>query len=346
VCNCVTIAISNAESRDLIEEFVAQSGVPRSAVNLIKTPEVIPAVSLLDKFRPVTGGIAVTVDMFYFLGFGPSCTLTAIAHRAGQKGFIVNSHCTATQGGVEGTRYSQEGTQGQIGFPITTPIATEAVDPTWTARPGCPSGRICRRSDSAFAVLDPPAGGSLREIALPSTLCTTTPCGLNLLNASDRLSIVGLAGAPVVGDVRNKIGRTTGHTGGRVNRTCVTVNAIQRTIFDPSNFTAICQNFAGAAFARGDSGSPVFSLLGGNRAVLAGTAWGFGGVGSFIFSAIADVESELGSLSFANPAPRPPAPTLEMCAIERNACMRDAANREGPRPAQCVREYAACTRNP
>ncbi len=256
VCNCVTIAVSNAESRGFVEEFVAQSGVPWSAVSVIERPEVIPAVSLRDKFRPVVGGISVVPSS------GQDCTITAVAHHAGEKGFIVNSHCTETQGGVEGTAYIQGDLWSYLGS--TGPnFATERVDPAWTALPGCPPGRICRRSDSAFAGLDSAFDGSLLEIALPSTFCMTAPCGLDLANASDRLSISGLAGAPIVGDYRNKIGQTTGHTRGNVNVTCATVNAMERSIFDPNNFTLLCQNFVGAALAPGDSGSPVFSLLSG-----------------------------------------------------------------------------------
>ena len=337
-CNCVTIAVSQSDARPAVEQFVQKSGVPASAVRIIERPRIVPAQSLRDQFRPMKGGIRIKFNAF--VGFGGYCTQTAVALRAGVLGLIMNSHCTRTQGGVESTEIYQAGLAFQNDF-----IATETVDPLWTASmPLCPLGKLCRRSDSAFASFASPSDGSLGKLALPTALCTTAPCSLHLTNATDELTITGLFGAPMVGDLRGKIGQTTGHTRGSVTATCIDTNQAPRSIFAPSNLTVLCQNFVGAAFGPGDSGAPVISLLSGNRAVLAGIAWGSGG-GSYAFSAISDVEAELGPIALVAPVSTstpPPPPVFDVCRVERNACMREVASRDGPRPQQCIRQYKGC----
>jgi len=347
VCNCITIAVSQNDARAAVASLVEKSGVPSSAVRVIVRPRMIPAVSLQDEFRPTKGGISIKMNMF--LGFGGHCTEMAVAMRAGKMGFITDSHCTRTQGGVESTEFYQAGR-----FLANDFVATETVDPPWIASlPSCPAGMRCRRSDSAFAEFAVPSNGALGKIALPVALCTTAACPLDLRNATDELSIVGLAGAPIVGDVRSKIGRTTGHTRGSVTATCVESSQAPRSIVDPSNFTVLCQHLVGAAFDHGDSGSPVFSLLPGNRAVLAGIAWGFDNAGNYIFSAISDVEAELGPLSLVDPATVTSAPPTQttpssrgVCEADRDDCMREVARPHGPRPQQCIRAYRGCKRAP
>lgn len=344
-CNCVTVAVANWEAKPAAERFIVQAGVPADAVRIVQHDKFVFAQTLRDQFRPTKGGVRIKFNSF--LSFGGSCTQTAVALRGGVQGLITNSHCTRTIGGVEQTEIYQAGTV-PFGFDF---VATELVDPPWTAAvPGCPAGRLCRLSDSAFAVFANPVDGALGKLALPAAMCGNTPCSLQMNNANDELTIVGTGGAPVVGDLLGKIGQTTGFTRGAVTASCVLVNVGARSFLDPANLSLPCQDFVGAAMDHGDSGAPVFSLLAGQRAVLAGIAWGMS-VGSaspeFVFSPIGAVESELGTLSLFVPSgggggrPRPP---RDACRLERDACMREVASPHGPRPQQCVREYRACNR--
>lgn len=346
-CNCVTVAVVNKEAKPAAERFIEKAGVPAGVVRIVQHAEFAFAQSLRDQFRPTKGGVRIKFNSF--LSFGGSCTETAVALRGGVLGLITNSHCTRTIGGVEQTEIYQAGTV-PFGFDF---VATELVDPPWTASvPGCPAGRLCRLSDSAFAAFANPLDGAIGKLALPAAMCGNTPCSLQLNNANDELTVVGTSGAPVVGDLLGKIGQTTGFTRGAVTASCVLVNVGARSFLDPANLSLPCQDFVGAAMDHGDSGAPVFSLLPGQRAVLAGIAWGMS-VGAtppeFVFSPIGAVESELGTMSLFVPpvgsggggGSRPP---RDDCRLERDACMREVASPHGPRPQQCVQEYRACNR--
>jgi hypothetical protein len=75
------------------------------------------------------------------------CTMGFNASFGGTAAFITNSHCTATQGGVEGTVYYQPTSS------VSGVIATEVADPAYTRGqlPGCPKSKRCRYSDSSRA---------------------------------------------------------------------------------------------------------------------------------------------------------------------------------------------------
>lgn len=345
-CNCVTVAVETMQAKPTVERFVEKAGVPAGVVRIVQHDKFVFAQSLRDQFRPTKGGVRIKFNSF--LTFGGSCTETAVALRGGTLGLITNSHCTRAIGGVEGTEIYQAGTI-PFGFDF---VATELVDPAWTAAvPGCPAGRLCRLSDSAFAAFANPADGAIGKLALPAAMCGTTPCSLQLNNPSDELTIIGSGASPLVGDLLGKIGQTTGFTRGAITLTCVSVNVAARSLFDPANLTLPCQNFVGAAMDHGDSGAPVFSLLQGSRAVLTGIAWGMSvGTASpeFVFSSMGAVASELGTLTvFVPPSGggggggnrRPPGGE---CKLQRDACMREVPTPHGPRPQQCLEEFRAC----
>ena len=99
-------------------------------------------------------------------------------------------------------------------------------------------------------------------------------------------------GSVPVGTRVHKVGRTTGWTSGTHTNTCVTVNV------SGTNLTLICQDLVSAGVAGGDSGSPAFQRVGGNRVKLAGVLWGGNGAGTqFVYSPISQVQGELGSLT-------------------------------------------------
>lgn len=352
-CNCVTVAVENMEAKPAVEQFVKKAGVPTGVVHIVQHDKLVFAQSLRDQFRPTKGGVRIKFNSV--LSFGGSCTATAVARRGSVLGLITNSHCTRNIGGVEGTEIYQAGTI-PFGFDF---VATELVDPPWTAAvPGCPAGRLCRLSDSAFAAFANPADGAIGKIALPAAMCGNTPCSLQMNNPSDDLTIIGTGASPLQGDLLGKIGQTTGFTRGAVTLACVMANVAARSLFDPTNLTLPCQNFVGAALDQGDSGAPVFSLLQGNRAVLTGIAWGMSvstASPEFVFSSIGAVASELGAISvFVPPSGgggnQPPLgggsgnepPPEEGCRLERNDCMREVATRGGPRPQQCVAQFPEC----
>jgi hypothetical protein len=101
----------------------------------------------------MTGGLQIETS-------GKYCTLGFTALQSGTLGFVGNSHCTQTQGGVESTPAYQSVYPQLAG--------TELTDPYYTSGGSCPAGRICRHSDSAFfhAIAFAPLGAIQSELGI------------------------------------------------------------------------------------------------------------------------------------------------------------------------------------
>lgn len=257
--------------RKAVEEHLSNLGVPIEAVEIVKTEEV--ELQLRSRRRPLRGGLQINFGGFL-------CTLGFVADRGGVRGFVTNSHCTNTQGGVEGTVYHQQSASG-----TTNRVGQEIADPTYFTGGQCPAGRRCRFSDSSFARVPHPSGPAVTtargSIARPAV-------GSFTWNGVDTFTITAEA-APVVGQAVTKVGRTTGRTSGTIQQTCANFNVSGSTI------TQLCQSRASFTSAGGDSGSPVFRITALPNVTLVGIHWGSGGV----FSPITGIQmgGELGAVT-------------------------------------------------
>jgi hypothetical protein len=274
--NRVRIGVEDAAAAAQVRSVLARLGVPASAVNVEVTEPIRQLATLRGTVRPVVAGVQIN-----FPGF--LCSLGFNASRGGVRGFVTASHCTTTQGGVEATPYFQPLQSVQ-----PTQIATETVDPVYSAGGGCPAGRLCRRSDAAFATYINGTQNTLGRIARTSS------------TRSNNLTIVGnwtitsnaASSSFTVGQQVNKVGRTTGWSQGPVTATCVNVNV------SGTNITQLCQTIVSATVGSGDSGSDVFSITSGTNVKLNGILWGGSSDGkTFVFSPLANVSAELGALT-------------------------------------------------
>ncbi len=273
--NRVVIGVSDAEAADKRSargaDIARRYGVDAGAVTIVQTAPVERMVSLRDQRRPMPGGMQIE-----FPGF--LCTLGFVIRQGSTRGFVTNSHCTNTQGGNQNTPYTQGG---------GSTIAREIRDPGYGSISGCPSGRRCRRSDSAMARFNNNSNtlGQFARIARP----TCRNCG-NLTIANNGNLRFNITASGNSGGTLHKVGRTTGWTSGPKVGTCQTTNVAQ------TNITLICQDRVRAGVNSGDSGSPVFRRTGGSNTRLVGILWGGGG-GDFVYSPIANVRQELGNFS-------------------------------------------------
>ncbi|MDO8473080.1 MAG: hypothetical protein Q7T05_04600 [Dehalococcoidia bacterium] len=269
-------------TRPIIPLQAPPATLPKPPVQVqqpLPTPHMqLPPQSLRDQIRPLRGGLQISSPV-------NGCTLGFIAVRAGVRGFVTNSHCTTTQGGTEGTTF------GQPFSPPTSPtsvIGTEEADPAY---PSCRSGKKqCRFSDSAWVRL---ADGVTADLG--GIVRTASPNTGSLTVTGIFRIVADVNAIAAVGDVANKVGRTTGWTQGPVTRTGVDTN------FTGTNIVLRGQVFVFANSDHGDSGSPVFLLPGGDlSAFLLGILWGHDGAGTFIYSPLANVQrsDELGPLSY------------------------------------------------
>jgi len=99
------------------------------------------------------------------------------------------------------------------------------------------------------------------------------------------------------------MGQTTGWTAGYVAHTCVNTEYPELRI---PTLLMLCQDYADYPADPGDSGGPVFEFGFGTDVGLVGIHWGFGSANGdpatySIFSAMTNIESDLGALDVVAP---------------------------------------------
>ncbi len=272
------VGVQDEEIRGLIRARLSAIGVPFQSVDIVETDAILPVTTLRDNVRPVVGGLQIRYS-------GYLCSLSFNAVLNGVAGYVTAAHCSDKQGAADGTLYYQPLNQVIGEF-----IGQELFDPAFfRSTNGCSRGKRCRYSDANFSDSYTGATFDLGMIAM------TTGSNTGSLTMSGSFSITG-EGTAAVGSAAHKVGRTTGWTQGKVTRTCV------NTAVSGSNILLLCQTFVEQKnvqiVAGGDSGSPVFVPQGGTSVTLLGTLWGGNSTGTqFVYSPIANIESELGALT-------------------------------------------------
>jgi hypothetical protein len=273
-----TIGVTNRGLETAIRSRLNGLGVASQSVDVVLSEPIVRVQTLQGSVRPIEGGPQIRFDLYL-------CTLgfNAVLTGTGTEGFVVNSHCTGKQGGVQGTMYYQPLNQvpGEL-------IGTEIADPLYQRNiSGCPRGKVCRKSDSAFVQRAPGVAAFQGIVAKTDSVNTGS-----LTIASDQFRIMS-KGSSKVGDVVNKVGRTTGWTQGVVTNKCV------NTAVSGTNIVQLCQDFVSAGVGGGDSSSPVFFIgTTGNDVQLRGILWGGNTSGTqFVYSPIQSVEDELGTIA-------------------------------------------------
>jgi hypothetical protein len=272
--NRLRIGLNPIDVQAKIEMQLTRLGIPRDAVNFEAFGPFYSRITLQDEVRPLIGGLEIG---------GGTCTLGFIAVRSGVRGFVTNSHCTTIPGGVESTGFRQPAG----GFPV----GVEIVDPIFMMGGICPSGRVCRFSDSTFVAINSAVTSNRAAVAHPSYPGTDWNLTIFAGSFPGSYKIVSAEGFPLDGDELVKVGRTTGQTKGEVIATCATANDSK------SNRTFFCQFLVdGAGNADGDSGSPVLRRISQPYDVgLVGILWG-GNETQFVFSPLLNIQFELGPL--------------------------------------------------
>jgi hypothetical protein len=273
----LVIGVLDRGAEGLVRGRLQGLGVASQSIDVVETEPIFQIATLRDYTRPVIAGVQIRFSQFV-------CSLGFNAIRAGVRGFVTASHCSDKQGTVDGTQYYQP--LNQVPAEL---IGTETVDPDYRRGiSGCPRGRVCRHSDSNFS-----AGAAGVGFTVGSIAKTTKPNNgsLEVVDTFD----IGDSGSATVGQIANKVGRTTGWSQGLVTRTCT------HTGVSASNIVLLCQDFVESSVqivAGGDSGSPVFRIAGGNSVTLLGSLWGGNSSGTlYVYSPIAAIEGELGSLT-------------------------------------------------
>ena len=269
--NRILFGVEHAGAANAVRGVAARLGVPASMVEVQVVEPIQQLATLRDNVNPKVGGLQIHFTQYL-------CTLGFNVLFGTTQAFITNSHCTATQGGVENTVYYQP-----TSSVAPSPIATEVADPLYWKGGICPKGKKCRYSDSSRANYN--VGVLVQQGGIAATSGSNlTITGTHLItNEIDNTS------TPVaVGGTVSKTGRTTGTSTGRVTNTCV------NTGVQGSQIMQLCQTFVSASVGSGDSGSPVYS--GSGNVSLVGILWG-GSSTSFVFSPLKNIKDELGAFT-------------------------------------------------
>lgn len=280
VLNRVWIGLESPEARAAAEAKLDELGVPLEVVvfDLEGHYENSNPPDYTAFLRPMKAGIQIgrAVPDPTMMA---TCTLGPIVERFGVRGYLTNSHCTPNIGSVDGTMFFQPS--------IVDPsfaAGSEVLDPPLLSQaqnPACPSGEMCRWSDSVF---------------VQTTVASTTRRGRILTDtpAWHTRKITGKEYFPLHGDHVSKSGRKTGQTAGKITQTCVDLGPSG----DVTN-TWLCQYKADFVSDGGDSGSPVYKTTYPDTAILYGLYWGRWVtplVTRGVFGGVSNLEADLGFL--------------------------------------------------
>jgi hypothetical protein len=218
------------------------------------------------------------------------CTLGFNATFGGQEVFVTNSHCTAKWWEPDGGAIYQP-VWGQF-----APVGHEVADvsPRFC---GPFINPWCRDSDAAYVLHSQTrviAQGRIARSVRRSFLGRSWP-GDPAVVYEPAHRITHLYTHPVVvGTVLDKTGRTSGQTFGRVTQTCVSLDSGE-------GFWFRCQDVSSMYSTGGDSGSPVYQVLGGgfHDVALQGILWGGpeGDPWVTYSSRLSGIQADLGTLN-------------------------------------------------
>lgn len=284
-----------AKEQDVVR-VLARAGVPRDVVIISRVSAAKRVKTLQDRFRPVPGGAQI---VFPAPSEGPGllfvCSVgfnARLASRPRKEFFVTASHCSDIQGGNQRTPYFQPLPGGR---PNTDKIAVEFKDPGYGDAGGlCVyQGVRCRLSDALLARYTDPNFSDFGTIAR-TTFALQRIGALKINDRNPRWTVVGELGFPFLNEIAHKVGRTSGHTFGPVIFTCVDTGV------SGTDIVQICQDWVLSGAQGGDSGAGVFEQAGADEVLLVGILWGAGtvdGAPVFIFSAMEQIEQELGPLN-------------------------------------------------
>lgn len=281
---------------------VDAAGLPSDAYVVEQVPAVELRNTLRDRVRPVVGGYQIN----FFATPSAVTLLCTLGFNAIPEGppfdpnpaFVTNSHCSNTEGdgALLPTEYYQP-LRGGLTFIEENFIGVEVHDPAANVSADCPALLPCRWSDASRAEYAEGVQFDFGKIARPAAFDPIEGT-LEVDPKKSTFEIVGEQPFAVLGEMMNKVGRTTGWTGGEVIATCQNILAIGAT------YVRRCQARVAAGNGGGDSGSPVFAFtnrrgnVGGGRIILTGILWAgtVSGPPEFIYSPMFNIERDLGLL--------------------------------------------------
>jgi hypothetical protein len=272
--NRVTIGVVDADSRARLLAVAAQWPVPASALNVIVIPRAAVTSKLGGYYRPLVGGL---YHEFNNAGvFAGGCSLALIVADDGRlrpatsRFALTASHCTRSLMAYDGWSAYQNCSGSGCAANV---IGTEAIDPAPypASSPYCQNtGYQCQWFDAALIRLNDSSGTNAPPLGY---IARTGSSGLTIgdttigVSPNDRFRVIAPGTIDmwnyiaIVGNPLSKMGFKSGWTSGNITRTCFSVAPAYTPNLNPA-VQLLCQTEAAGYSDHGDSGAPVFRLLG------------------------------------------------------------------------------------
>lgn len=260
--NRLTVGVTDLDVSENVEGTLEDLEIPREAVSIVKAkPIQSENHDLRDGFRPLRGGIQIDVPGTVCTHGPPVRLDESVTGTDPVNGFLTAGHCTNAERSVDETFL-----YGNGGDPIGRETTDPPVENYFSTNP--PIG--FRYSDAAFITYEPNVD-VWGVIARPKDTSEVGDIELEINHSNEFFEVGDYVGYPswFQGLFVNKVGRTTGWTSGAVTKTCFS------TRFESGNYYA-CLYEASYGAGGGDSGSPVFSWLGGDEVTGFGVHMGGG----------------------------------------------------------------------
>ena len=292
VLNRVWIGIDDEDSLDSVELALTEAGIPIEAFQMSVTqiPSqqlTVPEVDVkrgLSKSHPAPGEPFDQYERPLVSGLLTSgASLGPIVRRDGQRVALM-SGSLGTRGAVDSISFHQP-----VPVEETTWVGSEFEDPSYTALPGCPSGKLCRFSEAVLAHVGfntTSRRGRIKNSYSPAALPS--------------VGVAQAGASPLAGALVRISGGGSGKVIGHAKRTSTTFEITP-------NLTLLDQFWTSHATLPGDSGAPAWRLLSTGK-VLVGMQSGLttehipGTVGGYewrtVFSSVAGLQADLGAMEF------------------------------------------------
>ena len=115
----LVVGVLDRGAEGLVRAQLARLGVPSESVDLVETDSIYPVLTLRDSVRPVVAGVQIRFSQYV-------CSLGFNAVLGSTAGYVTASHCSTSQGTVDGTEYYQPLNRVPEEF-----IGTEVADPAF-----------------------------------------------------------------------------------------------------------------------------------------------------------------------------------------------------------------------
>jgi hypothetical protein len=276
VGNRVWLGVANRRVESRVRAQAARLGIPRTAVGVDVVPrpqtrmrnECDPTCKLFDFWRPIAGGLRILnptdPDPECQAGGGCICSVGFNAWVSGSPRWVTASHCSNDYLKLDNSLQYQPNTQFQPN------IGQEAADPMVHTCPGITWK--CRFSDASLYWTNQNTAYERGRLMHTLSAGVGGPGSLDIDQLQPYFDVTtkwGASSDAPVGTSLHKVGSWSGWTTGQVTRTNLSIFQVggDGKFLRGQWETSIWSE-------GGDSGSPVFAVLGNPNVALHGVLWG------------------------------------------------------------------------